>query len=98
MRAIQSHHTPYIQEPIAFVSGFIVGILDLNIKEDPLRTWIVTEAGTQVGWGGLGSLQQVLRGCTCSRHQPAVTTTTQAAPPHVQQTADRDTPSTLRST
>ncbi len=34
------------QQPIAFVGGFIVGVLDLNIKEDPLRTWVATEAGT----------------------------------------------------
>lgn len=39
--------TPHdTQEPLAFIGGFVAGILDLNITHDPLSTWIATEAGT----------------------------------------------------
>ncbi len=39
-----------MQEPVAFWGGFTAGALALNLKEDPLRTWIErTAAGAQVG-------------------------------------------------
>lgn len=36
--------TPFLQklkeQPVAFVSGFVSGILRLNLEEDPLKTWL----------------------------------------------------------
>ena len=44
------HPRPRLQEPIAFWGGFTAGALALNLKEDPLRSWLErTAADAQVG-------------------------------------------------
>jgi hypothetical protein len=33
------------QEPVAFCSGFISGILRLNLTDDPVKSWLENQAG-----------------------------------------------------
>ncbi len=33
------------KEPVAFCSGFISGVLRLNLTDDPVKTWLEKEAG-----------------------------------------------------
>jgi hypothetical protein len=33
------------QEPIAFCSGFVSGLLHLNLTDDPVKTWLEKQAG-----------------------------------------------------
>ena len=35
----------FSKEPIAFTSGFVSGILRLNLTEDPVKTWLQKQAG-----------------------------------------------------
>ena len=41
--------TPFIKvltkEPAAFCSGFISGVLRLNLTDDPVKTWLEKQAG-----------------------------------------------------
>ncbi len=32
-------------EPIAFCSGFLSGLLKLNLTDDPVKTWLEKQAG-----------------------------------------------------
>ncbi|WP_008318512.1 hypothetical protein [Leptolyngbya sp. PCC 6406] len=47
--------TPFVQEltrqPIAFIGGFTSGLLRLNLNEDPLKSWLDTQAGAPDGGG-----------------------------------------------
>ena len=33
------------KEPVAFCSGFVSGILRLNLTDDPVKTWLEKQAG-----------------------------------------------------
>jgi hypothetical protein len=33
------------KEPVAFCSGFVSGILRLNLSDDPVKTWLEKQAG-----------------------------------------------------
>ncbi len=33
------------KEPVAFCSGFISGVLRLNLTDDPVKSWLEKEAG-----------------------------------------------------
>jgi hypothetical protein len=33
------------KEPIAFCSGFVSGLLHLNLTDDPVKTWLEKQAG-----------------------------------------------------
>jgi hypothetical protein len=33
------------KEPVAFCSGFISGVLQLNLTDDPVKTWLEKQAG-----------------------------------------------------
>ncbi|MCG5061794.1 MAG: hypothetical protein WAN66_16105 [Limnoraphis robusta] len=35
-----------IQQPIAFVGGFVSGILKLNLSDDPVKTWLEKEGAS----------------------------------------------------
>ncbi len=41
--------TPIIKEltkePVAFCSGFVSGVLRLNLTDDPVKTWLEKQAG-----------------------------------------------------
>lgn len=37
----------FTQQPVAFLGGFVTGVLRLNPQKDPLKTWL-----TQQGIGG----------------------------------------------
>lgn len=42
--------TPFVQEltrqPVAFLGGFVSGILRLNLNEDPVKGWLETQSVT----------------------------------------------------
>ena len=49
--SIEDHLSQTLQEPVAFWGGFTAGALALNLKEDPLRSWIErTAADAKVRW------------------------------------------------
>ncbi len=33
------------KEPVAFCSGFVSGVLRLNLTDDPVKTWLEKQAG-----------------------------------------------------
>lgn len=33
------------KEPVAFCSGFMSGVLRLNLSDDPVKTWLAKQAG-----------------------------------------------------
>ncbi|MEG4443145.1 hypothetical protein QUA82_35425 [Microcoleus sp. F8-D3] len=35
-----------IEQPIAFAGGFLSGLLRLNLHEDPVKSWIDSQAGS----------------------------------------------------
>jgi len=35
----------FTKEPAAFCSGFISGVLRLNLTDDPVKTWLEKQAG-----------------------------------------------------
>jgi len=35
----------FTKEPAAFCSGFIAGVLRLNLTDDPVKTWLEKQAG-----------------------------------------------------
>lgn len=35
------------QQPVAFLGGFVSGLLRLNLEEDPVRKWLDRQAGVQ---------------------------------------------------
>jgi hypothetical protein len=35
----------FAKEPIAFASGFVSGLLRLDLNEDPVKTWLERQAG-----------------------------------------------------
>lgn len=41
--------TPFVQEmiqqPVAFLGGLATGLLRLNLNEDPVKSWLDTQAG-----------------------------------------------------
>lgn len=45
-----SELTPVIQQlaghPVAFLGGFVSGLLRLNLSEDPVKQWLDQQAGT----------------------------------------------------
>jgi hypothetical protein len=34
------------QQPIAFLGGFVSGVLKLNLSDDPVKTWLAKEGAT----------------------------------------------------
>lgn len=34
------------QQPIAFLGGFVSGVLKLNLSDDPVRSWLSKEGAT----------------------------------------------------
>lgn len=36
----------FVQQPIAFLGGFVSGILRLDLNEDPVRSWLDQQAGS----------------------------------------------------
>ena len=36
----------FTQQPIAFLGGFVSGILKLNLSDDPVKTWLSQEGAT----------------------------------------------------
>ncbi|CAD5959671.1 hypothetical protein PA905_07740 [Planktothrix agardhii CCAP 1459/11A] len=36
------------REPIAFLGGFVSGLLKLSLNDDPIKTWIEKQGGTTV--------------------------------------------------
>jgi hypothetical protein len=34
------------QQPIAFMGGFVSGVLRLNLQQDPVKSWIDEQAGS----------------------------------------------------
>lgn len=38
-----------IQQPVAFASGFISGVLHLNLNEEPLSQWLEKQGYNSVG-------------------------------------------------
>jgi hypothetical protein len=38
-----------IQQPVAFASGFVSGILHLNLNEEPLSQWLEKQGYNSVG-------------------------------------------------
>jgi hypothetical protein len=34
------------QQPVAFVSGFVSGVLRLNLADDPVKSWLDKQAGS----------------------------------------------------
>ncbi len=35
------------REPIAFLGGFVSGLLKLNLNDDPIKSWIEKQGGTK---------------------------------------------------
>jgi len=33
----------FIQQPVAFVGGFLAGVFRLSLDEDPLKSWLVEQ-------------------------------------------------------
>jgi hypothetical protein len=46
------------KEPVAFCSGFISGVLRLNLTDDPVKTWLEKQAGFTPTSGAASSSQQ----------------------------------------
>jgi hypothetical protein len=48
-----SELTPLVQElvgqPVAFLGGFVSGLLRLNLADDPVRSWLDQHAGSTSG-------------------------------------------------
>lgn len=44
--------TPFFRElaqhPIAFLGGFVSGVLQLNLADDPVKTWLDQQSGTRL--------------------------------------------------
>ena len=42
--------TPLVKEltqhPVAFVGGFVSGVLKINLADDPVKSWLDQQAGT----------------------------------------------------
>ena len=36
----------FVQQPIAFLGGFVSGILRLDLYEDPVKSWLDQQAGS----------------------------------------------------
>lgn len=36
----------FISHPIAFLGGFVSGVLHLNLADDPVRSWLDQQSGT----------------------------------------------------
>ncbi|MDY7023625.1 MAG: hypothetical protein AAFO04_06775 [Cyanobacteria bacterium J06592_8] len=34
------------QQPVAFLGGFVSGILKLNLSDDPVKSWLANEGAT----------------------------------------------------
>jgi hypothetical protein len=39
----------FSQAPVAFLGGFVAGVLRLNVTDDPLRSWLEDQARQPVG-------------------------------------------------
>jgi hypothetical protein len=39
-----------IQQPVAFASGFVSGVLHLNLNEEPLSQWLEKQGYNSVGF------------------------------------------------
>ncbi|HEY9810511.1 MAG TPA: hypothetical protein V6D13_14375 [Halomicronema sp.] len=35
-----------VQYPVAFLGGFVSGVLRLNLSEDPVKSWLEQQTGT----------------------------------------------------
>jgi hypothetical protein len=35
----------FVKQPIAFLGGFVSGILRINLADDPVRSWLDQQAG-----------------------------------------------------
>jgi hypothetical protein len=35
----------FTKEPVAFASGFVSGLLRLNLSDDPVKSWLEKQAG-----------------------------------------------------
>jgi hypothetical protein len=35
----------FAKEPVAFASGFVSGVLRLNLSDDPVKSWLEKQAG-----------------------------------------------------
>ena len=61
--------TPFLQEltrqPVAFVGGFVSGVLRLNLSDDPVKSWLdnqdvtVTDDDDSVSSGGNSGPQKI---------------------------------------
>ncbi len=40
------------QQPVAFVGGFLSGLLRLNLSEDPVKSWLDQQAGSTTASSG----------------------------------------------
>jgi hypothetical protein len=38
-----------VQQPVAFASGFVSGVLHLNLNEEPLSQWLAKQGYNSVG-------------------------------------------------
>ena len=36
----------FVYKPIAFMGGFVSGVLQLNLADDPVKSWLDREMGT----------------------------------------------------
>ena len=48
----------FTKEPAAFCSGFISGVLRLNLTDDPVKTWLEKQAGFTPTSSQTGSVSQ----------------------------------------
>ncbi|WAS04972.1 hypothetical protein LQF76_13295 [Gloeomargaritales cyanobacterium VI4D9] len=37
----------FLQQPTAFLGGFVSGLLGLDLQEDPLKSWLERQTSTQ---------------------------------------------------
>ena len=51
--------SPFVREmaghPVAFLGGFVSGVLRLNLSEDPVKGWLEKQTGTTVNAPASGS-------------------------------------------
>ncbi|HEY9826252.1 MAG TPA: hypothetical protein V6D19_12445 [Stenomitos sp.] len=38
----------FVQKPVAFMGGFVSGLMRLNLSDDPVKTWLEREIGVSV--------------------------------------------------
>ncbi|NEQ82123.1 MAG: hypothetical protein F6K26_18280 [Moorea sp. SIO2I5] len=42
----------FTQQPVAFLGGFVSGVFRLNLSDDPLKSWLEAQNGSEISKNG----------------------------------------------